>query len=91
MSKFKRKDVAYLMMLGLIGVAIPQSLIFIANELSGPDIVAMMNPSGPVYAALLACALKLEIMTWCKAIGIIMSVGGALGRDIYPFNNALTT
>jgi len=67
------------MLLGLIGVAIPQSFIFLANELSGPDIVAMMNPSGPVYAALLACAMKLEIMTWCKAFGVLLSVGGALG------------
>jgi len=46
--KFKSSDVPILLFMGVIGVAIPQSLTFLANQMSSPDVVALMAPAGPV-------------------------------------------
>ena len=45
---FTRQDIPMLGLMGLIGVAIPQSLTFVANDVAGPDIVAIMAPAAPV-------------------------------------------
>ena len=68
-----------LALIGLLGVTVAQSTVFMANKWAGPQIVAMLQPAGPVYAALLAWVLKLEIMTKTKAMGVVVSVAGAIG------------
>lgn len=78
LGKFDRRDARSLLLLGLIGVAMPQTLVFVANKIAGPNIVAIMSPTVPVYAAVLASALKLERVTPFKIGGILLAVSGAL-------------
>jgi len=44
LSKIGRRDARYMLLLGLVGVALPQTLVFVANKLAGPNVVAIMSP-----------------------------------------------
>jgi drug/metabolite transporter (DMT)-like permease len=48
LQKIGRRDARYMLLLGLIGVALPQTLVFVANKLAGPNVVAIMSPVRPV-------------------------------------------
>lgn len=73
----KWKELPYLTLLALIGVALPQTLIFVANKLAGPSIIAILSPAAPVYASIFAFVLRLERLTWVKTGGILLAVSGA--------------
>lgn len=47
LQKIGRRDARYMLLLGLVGVALPQTLVFVANKLAGPNIVAIMSPVRP--------------------------------------------
>lgn len=48
LPKIGVRDWPYMAFLGLVGVALPQTLIFVGNQLSGPNVIAIMQPAGPV-------------------------------------------
>jgi drug/metabolite transporter (DMT)-like permease len=73
----KWRELPFLLLLGMVGVALPQTLIFVCNKLAGPAIIAVLSPAAPVWAALLATSFKLELMTRVKAFGILLAVSGA--------------
>lgn len=64
--------------LGVVGVFLPQSLIFVGVHMVGPDVVAIMQPTIPVLVMLLTSALGYERLTWLKTLGIGSSVSGAV-------------
>lgn len=37
-----------MLLLGIVGVALPQTLILVANQLAGPSIIAILSPAAPV-------------------------------------------
>ncbi len=78
LSKITRKDASFMLLLGVVGVALPQTLVFTANHLAGPNVVAIMAPLAPVDAALIAAVLHLEKLTPVKVGGILLAVAGAL-------------
>lgn len=78
LHKTSPSDTLYFVSLGLFGVALPQGLIFVGNALAGPAVVAIFQPSIPVWVAAFSAALKLERMTIGKGVGVASAVGGAL-------------
>lgn len=48
LGKIKLRDYPYMAFLGLVGVALPQTLIFVGNQMSGPNVIAIMAPAAPV-------------------------------------------
>ena len=64
--------------LGLVGVTLPQGLIFVGIHRVGPEIVAIMQPTIPVLVVLLTSALGYEKLTMWKSLGVVSSVGGAV-------------
>lgn len=73
----KGRELPYLCLLAFVGVALPQTLIFVANQLAGPSIIAILSPAAPVYAAIFAAALRLERLTLVKVAGILLAILGA--------------
>jgi drug/metabolite transporter (DMT)-like permease len=73
-----QKDYPYLFLLGLFGVTLPQGLIFVGNKLAGPQIVAIMQPSIPVWVSGISAAMRLEKLSLGKALGIACAVAGSL-------------
>mmetsp|Transcript_14963 Transcript_14963/g.26903 ORF Transcript_14963/g.26903 Transcript_14963/m.26903 type:complete len:386 (+) Transcript_14963:121-1278(+) len=47
------------------------------DMVSAPN-VAMLQPVVPVFALMISIVLKIEILTWVKALGMVVSVSGAL-------------
>jgi len=78
-------------------VTLPQTLIFVGNDIAGPPLVAIMQPTIPVWTTLGAAAVGLERLTWRKAGGVGLSVAGALvlvgvwGLDVAGDSTALGT
>ena len=64
--------------LGFTGVYLPQGLIFVGVKMVGPDVVAIMQPTVPVFVALLSSALGVERLSPLKAAGVVLAVGGAV-------------
>ena len=59
-------------------MALPQSLIFVGNDLAGPGIVAILQPTVPVWASIIAICLKDEKNAWLKWLGLFLSIAGAV-------------
>ncbi|KAM3574395.1 hypothetical protein VYU27_003688 [Nannochloropsis oceanica] len=87
LPKIDRRNARYMLLLGLLGVALPQTLVFEADKLAGPNAVAIMTPV--VNAAIFASALKLERLTRVKVGGVSLAVAGAL-VILWPDKIALT-
>lgn len=71
-------DYLHILFLGITGVAVPQSVIFVANELAGAGIVGMLMPLTGVFAALFSGVMHLERIGPLKGIGILVAVAGAV-------------
>ncbi|CAD7705125.1 unnamed protein product [Ostreobium quekettii] len=71
------RDNAQLLVLGITGVAIPQSIIFVANELGGAGLVGILTPLSTVFTAALAGLLGLERIGLLKMAGVGMAAVGA--------------
>ncbi len=54
------RDVPWCMALGVLGIGIPQSLVFVGNNLVGAAYAPIMVPTTPVYVALLSAAFGME-------------------------------
>ena len=54
------RDVPWCVALGILGVGIPQSLVFVGNNLVGAAYAPIMVPTTPVYVALLSAAFGME-------------------------------
>ena len=55
-----RRDVPWLIVLGVLGVGIPQSLVFVGNHLAGAAYGPILVPTTPVYVGLLSAAAGME-------------------------------
>lgn len=64
--------------LGFTGVYLPQGLIFVGVKMVGPDVVAIMQPTVPVFVAIISAAIGAERLSALKAVGIALAVGGAV-------------
>lgn len=73
-----RWALARLGFLGLAGVYAPQGLIFVGVQMAGPQPTAIMQPTIPVYVALLSWLTGAERLSALKAAGILLAVAGAL-------------
>lgn len=54
------RDLPWLIMLGILGIGIPQSLVFVGNHLAGAAYAPILVPTTPVYVALLSAAFGME-------------------------------
>lgn len=54
------RDVPWYIALGILGIGIPQSLVFVGNNLVGAAYAPIMVPTTPVYVALLSAAFGME-------------------------------
>ena len=72
------REAPWLLLLGVMGVGIPQSLVFVGNHLAGAAYAPILVPTPPVYVALLSAAFGLEPFNRYRGAGILMSVTGAL-------------
>ena len=64
------RDVALLMAMGVVGVSVPQTLIFVGNELAGPAVISIMqaslgDPSGLRASRVAFVADELQTDTRC--------------------------
>lgn len=73
-----RATLARLAFLGAAGVYGPQGLVFLGVQLAGPQATAIMQPTIPVYVALMSWATGSERLSAPKAAGIALAVAGAL-------------
>ena len=54
------REAPWLVMLGILGVGIPQSLVFVGNHQAGAANTPILVPTTPVYVALLSAAFRME-------------------------------
>ena len=54
------REVPWLIMLGVLGIGIPQSLVFVGNHLAGAAYAPILVPTTPVYVAVLSAAFGME-------------------------------
>jgi hypothetical protein len=73
LSKIGRKDASYMVFLGVVGVALPQTLIFVGNKLAGPNIVAIMAPAAPVRARKSNSYMYIKYMQYIYYAAIVFS------------------
>lgn len=73
-----RRTAAWLAFFGLVGVYAPQGLILVGVHMAGPEPTAFMQPTIPVYVALLTWATGSERLSPGKALGVAAAVSGAL-------------
>ncbi|GMH36203.1 hypothetical protein BSKO_04071 [Bryopsis sp. KO-2023] len=81
--KEKRVDLTWgdsrrLVMIGIAGVGIPQSVIFAANKLVGAGIVGMMIPLATIFTVVMSGILGMERITPLKGIGVLLAVAGSV-------------
>lgn len=72
------RDILVHLFLGITGITGPQGLIFVGVRLTSPDVVAIFQPTIPVWVALFTAVLGLEKFTFRKGLGICFAVSGAL-------------
>lgn len=72
------RAVAWFAFLGMVGVYAPQGLILVGVHLAGPEPTAFLQPTIPVYVALLTWATGSERLSPGKALGVAAAVSGAL-------------
>ena len=54
------RDIPWLVTLGILGIGLPQSLVFVGNHLAGAAYAPILVPTTPVYVALLSAAFRME-------------------------------
>eukprot|EP01025_Chloroclados_australasicus_P039826 TRINITY_DN41460_c0_g1_i4.p1 TRINITY_DN41460_c0_g1~~TRINITY_DN41460_c0_g1_i4.p1 ORF type:complete len:311 (+),score=33.94 TRINITY_DN41460_c0_g1_i4:201-1133(+) len=76
--KFQNTIVFTHLVIGITGVTIPGFLIFVGDHLAGPDIVAVLQPTIPIYVSIYSTLVKLERFSWFKILGQAMAISGCL-------------
>ncbi|GMH35044.1 hypothetical protein BSKO_02912 [Bryopsis sp. KO-2023] len=71
-------DNGQLMVIGLFGIGIGQSVVFVANTLIGAGILSMMIPLATVLTVVMSAILGLERIGVLKVIGVTLTVAGSV-------------
>jgi drug/metabolite transporter (DMT)-like permease len=74
--RFSRRDVAVFALLGLVNNALYLGLNVTGMRSISAGLSALISSLNPVLTALLATAFLGERMTWRKALGLVLGVGG---------------
>jgi drug/metabolite transporter (DMT)-like permease len=74
--RLSRRDVAVLALLGLVNNALYLGLNYIGMQSISAGLSALIVSANPVLTALLAAGFLGERMTWRKAAGLLLGVGG---------------
>ncbi|MDR2495782.1 MAG: DMT family transporter [Tannerellaceae bacterium] len=77
-EKMELKDMGMLFVCALCGVTLNTSLFMTGLNLTSPVDASIISTAGPIYVMLLAAVILKEPITWQKAAGVAMGVGGAL-------------
>ena len=72
------KDLALIIIGGVLGFAVSQTLTAWALYYTSPVYFAILASLTPVAVLLLTVALLMERLTWGKAIGVVAAIAGAL-------------
>lgn len=67
------RDILVHLFLGITGITGPQGLIFVGVRLTSPDVVAIFQPTIPVWVALLTAVLGLEKFTFRKVLHLCIT------------------
>ncbi|MDR2472938.1 MAG: DMT family transporter [Tannerella sp.] len=77
-EKVSRRDMLLLFPASLTGLFINQFTFSFGLAITSPVDAALINTVGPIMTMLLAALFLKEPITWLKAIGVLIGVGGAL-------------
>ena len=75
---FRASHLGYGVWSGLLSVAAPNALLFLAIPHTGAGFVALCGAFPPLYTYLLALALRMEPPQWLRAAGVLAGIGGAV-------------
>jgi len=88
-EKVDRKDIKYFAMLSICGVIINQSLFVKGMSMTSAISAAIIMVTSPLLVLILSNILLKEKITWQRACGIVIGLGGAAMLIIYsPHQNA---
>ena len=76
--RIDRRDLAVFAALGLCNNAIYLGLNYIGMQSTSAGVTAIISSANPVLTALLAACFLSEPMTWRKAAGLLLGVGGVV-------------
>jgi drug/metabolite transporter (DMT)-like permease len=76
--RIDRRDLAVFAALGLCNNAIYLGLNYIGMQNTSAGVTAIISSANPVLTALLAACFLSEPMTWRKAAGLLLGVGGVV-------------
>ena len=77
-EKVERKDLWVIIVGGVLGFAVSQTLTAWALYYTSPVYFAILASLTPVAVLLLALVLMMERLTWAKLVGVLAAIGGAL-------------
>src|SRR5262245_22999730 len=76
--RMSRRDLLVFALLGLANNAVYLGLNYLGMERISAGLTAIIASANPVLTALLAAAFLSEPMTWRKAVGLMLGVGGVV-------------
>jgi drug/metabolite transporter (DMT)-like permease len=68
----------YYAVLGLFGIAFPNSLMYLASPHLPAGLLAVVVNTVPIFTFLLAISLGVEGFKWFRALGVLLTFGGLL-------------
>jgi len=82
-EKIEKKDLKFLALSGLFGVAINQLLFFEGLNLSSPINASILMSATPITILVIGVIFSREKLTWFKIIGTALGASGAIAIIIY--------
>lgn len=76
-AKIEKKDWPILVLGGLFGVALNQGLFFLGLNLTFPIHASLIMMSTPLLITIISLIVLREGITWDKALGLVLGIGGA--------------
>jgi len=76
--KFDWPHLRYYAILGLFGIAFPNSLMYLASPHLPAGLLAVVVNTVPIFTFLLAISLGVEGFKWFRALGVLLTFGGLL-------------
>jgi len=78
LAKVDYRIAKYIVALGILGIALPQSLIYVGNHLAGAAITSCFAPVTPVMTAFFGWVLGKDRLTWRIVLGLTLCCAGTV-------------
>eukprot|EP01122_Echinamoeba_exundans_P009216 TRINITY_DN3206_c1_g1_i1.p1 TRINITY_DN3206_c1_g1~~TRINITY_DN3206_c1_g1_i1.p1 ORF type:complete len:370 (+),score=65.76 TRINITY_DN3206_c1_g1_i1:27-1112(+) len=70
-------DFGWLSLLAIVGIYVNQLFFVVGASMVEAIVASILQPAIPVWTTLIATVLRMEKLTWMKALSILFAVGGA--------------